>query len=360
MCTWALRAKQARSVPWLQLGASLRACPGVYLRTYLECTWYHLVSWLGSVYSSRLGATWRAIGSVVESVLGSVIKSFLRAGVGVYSQAGWVCSIQYRWESPWEHAQEGSSDRTQRCIWECSQSVLGSVLRVYIGLYSQAGWVCAFECNWESPWEHAQECTWERTRSVLWSVSRVYLRAYIKQAGIMPPSAIRSVPESMHGSVLENVPSVYLGASCELTWERIVKQAGSVSSSAIGSVLESVLESMLEIVLRAYLGAYSHAGWECAIECNCERPWEHAWECTWECTRCRYERTRTVLGSVLRVYLGAYSQAGWECFIECNWELRACSGVCLSASWELPWEHTVKLAGSVPSSAIGSVLESMP
>jgi hypothetical protein len=69
---------------------------------------------------------------------------------------------------------------------------------------------------------------------------------------------------SMPGSVLENVLGVYLGASCELTWGRIVKQAGSVSLSAIGSILE--------IVLRAYLGEYSQAGWESAIECNCERP----------------------------------------------------------------------------------------
>ena len=44
----------------------------------------------------------------------------------------------------------------------------------------------------------------------------------------MPSSAIRSVFESMPGSVLENVLGVYLGASCKLTWERIVKQAGSV------------------------------------------------------------------------------------------------------------------------------------
>jgi len=44
-----------------------------------------------------------------------------------------------------------------------------------------------------------------------------------------------------------------------------------VSSSAIGSVLESVLGSVLESVLRANLGAYSQAGGECAIECDWER-----------------------------------------------------------------------------------------
>ena len=44
-----------------------------------------------------------------------------------------------------------------------------------------------------------------------------------------------------------------------------------MSSSAIGSVLESVLGSVLESVLRAYLRAYSQAGWECAIESNWDR-----------------------------------------------------------------------------------------
>jgi hypothetical protein len=49
---------------------------------------------------------------------------------------------------------------------------------------------------------------------------------------------------------------VYLGASSELTWERIVKQAGTVPSSAIGSVLESMPGSVLEkSVLGVYLGA---------------------------------------------------------------------------------------------------------
>ena len=37
-----------------------------------------------------------AIGSELEGVLRSVLESFLRAGVGAYSQAGWVCSIEYK------------------------------------------------------------------------------------------------------------------------------------------------------------------------------------------------------------------------------------------------------------------------
>jgi len=70
---------------------------------------------------------------------------------------------------------------------------------------------------------------------------------------------------------------VSLRASWELTWERTVKQAGSVSSSAIRSVL-------------------------------CE----HARECTWERTRrCTWEGIRSVLGCILRAYLGAIvKQAG--------------------------------------------------
>jgi hypothetical protein len=64
---------------------------------------------------------------------------------------------------------------------------------------------------------------------------RVYIERNAKQARSVPSSTIRSVFECMPGTVLENVLGVYLGASCELIWEHIVKQAGSVSSSAIGS-----------------------------------------------------------------------------------------------------------------------------
>ena len=45
----------------------------------------------GSVPSS-------AIGSVLESVLGSVLESILRAYMGAYSQVGWECAIECNWE----------------------------------------------------------------------------------------------------------------------------------------------------------------------------------------------------------------------------------------------------------------------
>ena len=115
------------------------------------------------------------------------------------------------------------------------------------------------------------EHTWERT---------------VKQAGSVPSSAIGSVLESMPGGVHGSVLGVYLGASCERTWEGIVKQAWSVSSSAIGNLLESVLGSVLESVLKANLRTYSQAGWECAIECNpectSERTWKHALKSIWQ------------------------------------------------------------------------------
>jgi len=46
----------------------------------------------------------------------------------------------------------------------------------------------------------------------------------------------------------------------ERTWERILKQAGSVQSSAIGSVLESVLGSVIESILRVDFVVYCQAG----------------------------------------------------------------------------------------------------
>jgi hypothetical protein len=46
-------------------------------------------------------------------------------------------------------------------------------------------------------------------------------------------------------------------ASSEITWEQIVKQNGSVASSATESVFECVCGSVLGSVWRAYLEAYS-------------------------------------------------------------------------------------------------------
>ena len=77
----------------------------------------------------------------------------------------------------------------------------------------------------------------------------------------------------------------------------------------------------------------------------------------------------SMLESVLRADLEVYSQAGWECAFERNWEclesslwnvqssrLGVCHRVQLGAFGELIWERTAKQAGSVPSSAIDSVL----
>ena len=68
----------------------------------------------------------------------------------------------------------------------------------------------------------------ERTGSVLGSIFSAYLGALVKQAGSVQSSAIGSVLGSMSGSVLENELRVCLGESCKRTRERIVKLAGSV------------------------------------------------------------------------------------------------------------------------------------
>jgi len=50
---------------------------------------------------------------------------------------------------------------------------------------------------------------------------------------------------------------VYLRASSEITWERIVTQDECVASSAIESLVEPVCGSVLGSVWKAYLEAYS-------------------------------------------------------------------------------------------------------
>jgi len=84
----------------LRLGVYHRVQLGELLRVTGRCTWECLESLLGSVQSIRLGVSWSAIGSFLESMLGSVLESFLRAYLGVYSHAGWECAIQCSWEGP--------------------------------------------------------------------------------------------------------------------------------------------------------------------------------------------------------------------------------------------------------------------
>jgi hypothetical protein len=64
--------------------------------------------------------------------------------------------------------------------------------------------------------------------------------------------------------------AVRLRTSWELNYERTVKQAGSMPSSAIGTVLETMLGSVLQTILRHALGSvlgvdlgeYSECTWE--------------------------------------------------------------------------------------------------
>jgi hypothetical protein len=62
-----------------------------------------------------------AIGSVLESVLGSVLESALRAYFGAYSQAGWECAFEYDWE------------RLESVLGNVQSSRLGVCRRVRLG-----------------------------------------------------------------------------------------------------------------------------------------------------------------------------------------------------------------------------------
>jgi len=81
--------------PRVQLGASLRACPGVYLRTYSE------------VY---LGESWEFTWERRSSRLGV----YHREQLGAYSQAGWECAIECNQECTSERTWE----REMKCIWQ--------------------------------------------------------------------------------------------------------------------------------------------------------------------------------------------------------------------------------------------------
>jgi len=69
----------------VRLGVYLRACLGVCLRASWELT--------GSVQSSRLGVCHRV-------QLGASLRAWPGVYLGAYSQAGWECAIECNWEHP--------------------------------------------------------------------------------------------------------------------------------------------------------------------------------------------------------------------------------------------------------------------
>ena len=121
-----------------------------------------------------------------------------------------------------------------------SEVYLGAYSEVYLGAYSEV-YLGAY------------------SEVYLGAYSEVYLRAYSEVY-------LRAYSEVYLGAYSE----VYLGVSRALTWEHIVKQAGSVPSSPIGSVLVSKPGSILENELVGVFGSVSQAGWKCTIECNQE------------------------------------------------------------------------------------------
>jgi hypothetical protein len=81
-----------------------------------------LESVFGSVEPSRLGVSSSAIGSVLDSVLGSVLESILRAYLGTSSQAGWECAFECDWE------------RLESLLGNVQSSRLGVCHRVRLGV----------------------------------------------------------------------------------------------------------------------------------------------------------------------------------------------------------------------------------
>jgi len=159
----------------------------------------------------------RCLASATQQVSRS---SMLKHSWGQTVKWDWECTIECNWESTWE--------------W--LGGVLGSVLRAYLGAYSQAGWECAIECSWERPWEHSRECACDHLESV-----------QSRKIGVCHREQL--------GASLRACLGVYLGASWELTGQRKSSRLGSLLSRANGSVLESMPGSVLRSVLRAYLRA---------------------------------------------------------------------------------------------------------
>jgi hypothetical protein len=113
----------------VQLSAYFRVCLEVYLWISPELTLEHTLKQAGSVPSS-------AIGRVLESMPGSGLASVL----GVY----FVVSCEHTWQH--------KSSRMGVCHEE------------QLGIYSQTGWVCAIEWNQEytskRTWQHVIKCIW--------------------------------------------------------------------------------------------------------------------------------------------------------------------------------------------------------
>jgi len=122
--------------------------------------WEYRVKWNWKCLASG-ECTWECranqAGSVWLSSIGSLLETIMRAKLGVYSQAGWECAMEYNEDLPWEHAQEGTWEHTY-CAWWPTWCWLRSVLRAYSGGYRQVGWERAIELNWKHSLDHT--CKW--------------------------------------------------------------------------------------------------------------------------------------------------------------------------------------------------------
>jgi len=117
----------------VQLGPSLKPCPGVYMRmdsevyfkAYLDCTseasWelscQHTVKQAGNMQSSAIGSVLDSMpGSILQNILGGVLWSLH----GVYLGASWKLT----WEGTWEHR------------WECAMKLIWQLaFKLYAAWY---------------------------------------------------------------------------------------------------------------------------------------------------------------------------------------------------------------------------------
>jgi len=92
------------------------------------------------------------------------VRQSVDDGLSVYSLRHFstLCAMECNLERPWEHVQACTWELPRRCTWEHTRFVHGSVLRAWLGAFSQAGSEWAIGCNLEHPWDHGQDCTWER------------------------------------------------------------------------------------------------------------------------------------------------------------------------------------------------------
>jgi len=127
---------------------------------------------------------------------------------------------------------------------------------------------------------------------------------------------------------------------------------GSILSSEFGSVLP--LESILGSIRRSRLGVWRWVQLGVYRRAFSAAYFRASWELAWE-------NTVNQAGSVPSSAIDSILESMFVCVLEKVFDaIRSVLGVCFSKSWDLSWDHTVQQAGSVASSSAVNVIESIP